>query len=167
MTKPKATIFGSILTPLFLSLLSSSSYRPPFFPTAVRAYTARPSRGVRSPSSSSQRRSTTTPPTIATVSIDSDSNLAIDSSAPIDRRGALGIGGLGALSSSLLFASAAVVVVAHPPPAYAAADPPPEFRSVGVQAPAPEGESPFRSLPDGVKVKDFKFGKQSDSWRCS
>ena len=35
---------------------------------------------------------------------------------------------------------------------------PKEFTDVGTQAPAPDGETPFRTLDSGVKVKDFRHG---------
>ena len=35
---------------------------------------------------------------------------------------------------------------------------PKEFTEVGTQAPAPDGETPFRTLDSGVKVKDFRPG---------
>lgn len=35
---------------------------------------------------------------------------------------------------------------------------PKEFTDVGTQAPAPDGETPFRTLNSGVKVKDFRPG---------
>ena len=35
---------------------------------------------------------------------------------------------------------------------------PKEFTDVGTQAPAPDGETPFRTLDSGVKVKDFRPG---------
>ena len=35
---------------------------------------------------------------------------------------------------------------------------PTEFVNVGTQAPAPDGESPFQTLSNGVQIKDFKVG---------
>jgi FKBP-type peptidyl-prolyl cis-trans isomerase len=35
---------------------------------------------------------------------------------------------------------------------------PNEFKNVSTQAPAPEGENPFVTLPNGVKIKDFRIG---------
>lgn len=35
---------------------------------------------------------------------------------------------------------------------------PQEFVAVGTQAPPPDGESPFVTLPNGVKIKDFRIG---------
>jgi len=43
-------------------------------------------------------------------------------------------------------------------PKEANAEPPTEFKNVGAQAPAPEGERPFETLPNGVKIKDFRVG---------
>lgn len=33
-----------------------------------------------------------------------------------------------------------------------------EFKNVSTQAPAPEGENPFVTLSNGVKIKDFRIG---------
>ena len=42
--------------------------------------------------------------------------------------------------------------------AVAATETPEEFRSVGTQAPPPDGNAPFVTLSNGVKVKDFRVG---------
>ena len=52
-----------------------------------------------------------------------------------------------------LLSSAALVAA----PALALAQPK-EFESVGTQAPPPDGETAFETLPSGVKVKTFKTG---------
>lgn len=39
-----------------------------------------------------------------------------------------------------------------------AVEKPEEFRNVGTQAPPPDGDSPFVTLGNGVKVKDFRVG---------
>lgn len=40
---------------------------------------------------------------------------------------------------------------------------PEEFKNVGTQAPPPSEESPFVTLPSGVKIKDFRVGQGVDS----
>jgi FKBP-type peptidyl-prolyl cis-trans isomerase len=35
---------------------------------------------------------------------------------------------------------------------------PQEFKSIGTQAPPPDGSTPFVALENGVKIKDFRFG---------
>ena len=39
---------------------------------------------------------------------------------------------------------------------------PAEFRNVGTQAPPPDGDMPFVTLDNGVKVKDFRVGNGDD-----
>lgn len=55
------------------------------------------------------------------------------------------------------FASASFAIASIPTPALAV-DRPQEFSSVGTQAPPPDGSSPFVTLDNGVKVKEFKEG---------
>jgi hypothetical protein len=42
-----------------------------------------------------------------------------------------------------------------------------EFKNVSTQAPAPEGENPFVTLPNGVKIKDFRIGTGDEVKRDS
>lgn len=57
------------------------------------------------------------------------------------------------------FSSAAFAMAALIPPATAAdSTKPQEFKNVGTQAPPPDGDSPFVTLANGVKIKDFKLG---------
>lgn len=53
-----------------------------------------------------------------------------------------------------------IAVLQSPNVATAASDAkqPNEFKSVSTQAPAPAGENPFVTLPNGVKIKDFRIG---------
>mmetsp|Transcript_38510 Transcript_38510/g.115539 ORF Transcript_38510/g.115539 Transcript_38510/m.115539 type:complete len:245 (-) Transcript_38510:227-961(-) len=57
-----------------------------------------------------------------------------------------------------LAAAIGVVAVGDAPWVASATEMPSEFKNVGGQAPAPEGETPFRTLSDGVQVKDFRAG---------
>ena len=61
----------------------------------------------------------------------------------------------------ILAAAAAASTCTSTSPALAVGDEgnkPKEFTNVGTQAPAPDGESPFRTLDSGVKIKDFRPG---------
>lgn len=60
------------------------------------------------------------------------------------------------------FASASFAIASIPIPTLAA-DRPQDFSSVGTQAPPPDGSSPFVTLENGVKVKDFKMGTGKES----
>ena len=66
-----------------------------------------------------------------------------------------------AFSHILAAAAAAASTCTSTSPALAVGDEgskPKEFTNVGTQAPAPDGESPFRTLDSGVKIKDFRPG---------
>ena len=61
--------------------------------------------------------------------------------------------------SALTIVGGLPFLLSSPLPGLAAdASKPSEFQNVGTQAPAPEGETPFRTLDSGVKVKDFRPG---------
>jgi len=57
--------------------------------------------------------------------------------------------------SSLAFIASSLSVTALSSPALAE---PQELRALGTTAPPPEGETPFSTLPSGVRTKDFKDG---------
>jgi hypothetical protein len=57
----------------------------------------------------------------------------------------------------LAFTTIASAAGETPLPAFAS-EAPTEFKNVGVQSPTPDGESPFRTLENGVKIKDFRPG---------
>ena len=59
------------------------------------------------------------------------------------------------------FASASFAIASiSPPPAFAVDS---QVSSVGTQAPPPDGSSPFITLENGVKIKDFKLGSGDES----
>ena len=60
--------------------------------------------------------------------------------------------------------AATLVVVGTTAPAVAVGDDtkPVEFQNVGRQAPAPDGQAPFETLPTGVKIKDYRLGSGAD-----
>lgn len=82
--------------------------------------------------------------------------LETSSSNEMDRRTAFDEAATSA-SAILLAATFATVL---PQQASAASNAKPaEFNEVGQQQSAPNGESPFVTLPNGVQIKDFKLGK--------
>lgn len=56
------------------------------------------------------------------------------------------------------FASVSSILLTSTEPAVAEASKPKEFTNVGTQAPAPDGDQPFVTLENGVKIKDFREG---------
>jgi FKBP-type peptidyl-prolyl cis-trans isomerase len=56
------------------------------------------------------------------------------------------------------FASASSALLVSSESAVAETTKPQEFVNVGTQAPPPDGDSPFVTLPNGVKTKDFRVG---------
>lgn len=56
------------------------------------------------------------------------------------------------------FAAAALVSTSTP----AAFAQPTEFKSIDTQAPGADGQAPFKTLPSGVRIKDFKVGTGAD-----
>jgi hypothetical protein len=60
------------------------------------------------------------------------------------------------------FASASFVMASLTPALALAVDKPQEFVNVGTQAPAPDGENPFVTLANGVKIKEFRIGSGGD-----
>ena len=102
---------------------------------------------------SSSPRCSASKPTRSTTS-SSHTHSESPSTRLLDRRSALPlVGALPFLTVSAPVTAADVPVGAKPT----------EFRNVGTQAPPPEGESPFRTLDSGVKVKDFRLGQSDGS----
>jgi hypothetical protein len=64
-----------------------------------------------------------------------------------------------------IFASASFAMASLTTSPAVAADvlKPQEFKNVGTQAPAPDGDSPFVTLDNGVKIKDFRVGSGESS----
>jgi hypothetical protein len=60
------------------------------------------------------------------------------------------------------FASASFALASLTPPSFAV-DRPQEFSSVGTQAPPPDGSSPFVTLENGVKIKEFRIGSGDET----
>ena len=58
------------------------------------------------------------------------------------------------------FASASFAIASIPTSAFAVDS---QVSTVGAQAPPPDGSSPFITLDNGVKIKDFKLGSGNDS----
>lgn len=56
------------------------------------------------------------------------------------------------------FASVSSIILTSTETANAAVEKPKEFTSVGTQAPVPDGDKPFVTLENGVKIKDFREG---------
>lgn len=66
------------------------------------------------------------------------------------------------IMGNFLFTSSSVALSLTSFPLLSSAEPK-EFDTVGKQAPAPDGESPFITLSNGVKIKDLKLGTGDDS----